>query len=68
MNAQRPCLFDDWFSKTRAALAQGKEVCDRIAYEVNVAYMSIVDASAPVRAGAPSLCGSDQMNGTRTML
>lgn len=27
-----------------AAVAQGKEVCDRIAYEVNVAYVAIADA------------------------
>jgi len=31
-------------AEARAALAQGKEVCDRIAYEVNVAYVAIADA------------------------
>jgi outer membrane protein TolC len=31
-------------AEARAALAQGKEVCDRIAYEVNVAYVATADA------------------------
>jgi len=31
-------------AEARACLAQGKEVCDRIAYEVNVAYVAIADA------------------------
>ena len=31
-------------AQIRTALAQGKEICDRIAYEVNLAYLAIVDA------------------------
>ncbi|MBY0527441.1 MAG: TolC family protein [Gemmataceae bacterium] len=31
-------------SEVRGAIAQGKEICDRIAFEVNAAYLSIVDA------------------------
>lgn len=31
-------------AEVRAAIAQGKEVCDRIAYEVTVAYLGIDDA------------------------
>ena len=30
--------------------------------------MSMVEASASVRFGCAGACGSDQMNGTRTML
>lgn len=33
----------------RAAVAQGKEVCDRIAYEVHVAYLGIDDARQRIR-------------------
>jgi outer membrane protein TolC len=35
-------------AEARGALAQGKEVCDRIAYEVNVAYVAIADARARI--------------------
>jgi outer membrane protein TolC len=31
-------------AEVRSAVAQGKEVCDRIAYEVHVAYLEIIDA------------------------
>jgi outer membrane protein TolC len=31
-------------AQTRTAIAQAKEICDRIAYEVNLAYLAIQDA------------------------
>jgi outer membrane protein len=56
-------------AKARAALAQGKEVCDRIAYEVNVAYVAIADArERMVQSQKATTAGTENLRVVRSQL
>jgi outer membrane protein TolC len=53
----------------RAALAQGKEVCDQIAYEVNVAYVAIADARERIVQSEKAMtAGTENLRVVRSQL
>ena len=56
-------------AEARTALAQGKEVCDRIAYEVNVAYVAIADARERiVQSEKAVIAGTENLRVVRRQL
>jgi outer membrane protein TolC len=56
-------------AEARVALAQGKEVCDRIAYEVNVAYVAIADArERMIQAKKAVEAGTENLRVVRSQL
>src|SRR5262249_12952866 len=56
-------------AEARGAVAQGQEVCDRIAYEVNVAYVAIADARERiVQAERAVTAGAENLRVVRSQL
>jgi len=56
-------------AEARVALAQGKEVCDQIAYEVNVAYVAMADAHERIfQAEKAVTAGTENLRVVRNQL
>jgi outer membrane protein len=47
-------------AEARGATAQGKEVCDRISYEVNVAYLSIAEARESIAQASAAISAATE--------